>query len=168
MSDLLGGAVRDQVPFSAYLFYKWAAHPGQAPDAWGAALDPAGDRRPGRADIAEYGFTAIKLKGGVFAPEQEVEAMRALRAEFPGHPLRIDPTRSGRCRPRCGWPPSWTACWSTWRTRPAVWTAMAEVARQAPMPLATNMCVVAFEDISAASSAAPSAWCSPTTTTGAG
>ena len=28
VSDLLGGKVRDAVPFSAYLFYKWAAHPG--------------------------------------------------------------------------------------------------------------------------------------------
>ncbi len=27
VSDLLGGKVRDSVPFSAYLFYKWAAHP---------------------------------------------------------------------------------------------------------------------------------------------
>ena len=26
---LLGGAVRDAVPFSGYLFYKWAGHPGQ-------------------------------------------------------------------------------------------------------------------------------------------
>ena len=30
VSDLLGGAVRDTVPFSAYLFYKWAGHPGTA------------------------------------------------------------------------------------------------------------------------------------------
>src|SRR5919107_1814301 len=41
VSDLLGGAVRDAVPFSAYLFYKWAGHPGEADDSWGAALDPA-------------------------------------------------------------------------------------------------------------------------------
>ena len=39
VADLLGGAVRDQVPFSAYLFYKWAAHPGVDPDDWGEALD---------------------------------------------------------------------------------------------------------------------------------
>jgi len=32
VADLLGGAVRDEVPFSAYLFYKWAAHPGAEPD----------------------------------------------------------------------------------------------------------------------------------------
>ena len=42
VSDLLGGTVHDAVPFSAYLFYKWAAHPGGEPDAFGEALDPDG------------------------------------------------------------------------------------------------------------------------------
>ncbi len=34
VSDLLGGAVRYEVPFSAYLFYKLASHPGANPDEW--------------------------------------------------------------------------------------------------------------------------------------
>jgi glucarate dehydratase len=38
VSDLLGGAVRDRVPFSAYLFYKWAGHPGAQPDDWGPSM----------------------------------------------------------------------------------------------------------------------------------
>ena len=38
-----------------------------------------------------YGFTALKLKGGVFPPAQEIEAIRALRDAFPDHPLRLDP-----------------------------------------------------------------------------
>ncbi|MEU9064981.1 hypothetical protein AB0D13_40680 [Streptomyces sp. NPDC048430] len=50
VSDLLGGAVRPTVPYSAYLFYKWAGHPGQDDDDWGAALDPAA-RRPGRFPV---------------------------------------------------------------------------------------------------------------------
>src|SRR4029077_1059024 len=91
VADLLGGAVRDEVPFSAYLFYKWAAHPDAESDRWGAALDP--DRilaqAPRRVD--GYGFSAIKLKGGVFPPDQEAEAIRALRRAFPGRPLRLDP-----------------------------------------------------------------------------
>lgn len=40
VSDLLGGALRERVPFSAYLFYKWAGHPGAEPDDWGEALGP--------------------------------------------------------------------------------------------------------------------------------
>src|SRR5205823_6326586 len=38
--DLLGGAVRAAVPFSGYLFYKWAGHPGEGADEFGPALDP--------------------------------------------------------------------------------------------------------------------------------
>jgi glucarate dehydratase len=150
VSDLLGGRVRDRVPFSAYLFYKWAGHPGQPDDSWGAALDPDGIVDQARRMIAEYGFTAIKLKGGVFAPAQEVEAVHALRAEFPDLPLRIDPN----------------AAWSVDSSRQvanaldgvieyledptAGLDGMAEVARAAPMPLATNMCVVGFDDLAPA------------------
>lgn len=49
VSDLLGGAVRDRVPFSAYLFDKWAGHPGGGEDSSGEALDPAGLVRQARA-----------------------------------------------------------------------------------------------------------------------
>ena len=147
VSDLLGVAVRDRVPFSAYLFYKWAGHPGRDADSWGEALDPDGIVGQARRMVDDYGFTAIKLKGGVFAPEQEIEAVRALRAQFPDHPLRIDPNAV------------WTVPTSVQVARELDGVieyledptrgldGMAEVARQAPMPLATNMCVVAFDEI---------------------
>jgi glucarate dehydratase len=150
VADLLGGAVRDSVPFSAYLFYKWAAHPDGAPDNWGEALDPAGIVDQAKRMVDEYGFTAIKLKGGVFPPEQEIEAVRALREAFPGHPLRLDPNAA------------WTPATSLRVARaldgvleyledptPGI-AGMAEVARAAPMPLATNMCVVAFAHLAPA------------------
>jgi glucarate dehydratase len=41
--------------------------------------------------VAEYGFGSIKLKGGVFPPDEEIAAMVALRDALPGLPLRIDP-----------------------------------------------------------------------------
>ena len=147
VADLLGGAVREEVPFSAYLFYKWAAHPGVDPDDWGEALDPDGIVAQAKRMIDEYGFTAIKLKGGVFPPEQEIAAIRALRAAFPGHPLRLDPNAA------------WTPATSLKVAReldgvleyledptPGI-DGMAEVAAKAPMPLATNMCVVAFAHV---------------------
>jgi glucarate dehydratase len=150
VADLLGGAVRDEVPFSAYLFYKWAAHPGAEPDAWGAALDPAGIVAQARRMVDEYGFSAIKLKGGVFPPREEIEAIRALRAAFPDHPLRLDPNAA------------WSVETSLQVARelddvleyledptPGL-DGMARVARRAPMPLATNMCVVAFEHLAPA------------------
>jgi glucarate dehydratase len=147
VSDLLGGAVRDRVSYSAYLFYKWAAHPGQDDDDWGAALDPAGLVRQARRIVDEYGFTAIKLKGGVVPPDEEVAAIMALREEFPDHPLRLDPNGA------------WTVPTSVEVARrldgiveyledptPGI-EGMAAVAREVSMPLATNMAVVSFDHL---------------------
>lgn len=90
--DLLGGQVRETVPFSAYLFYKFANHLQESgPDVWGEVLTPeqlVGEARRFR-DL--HGFDAIKLKAGVLPPEEEIEGLRALRAAFPDAPLRIDP-----------------------------------------------------------------------------
>ena len=150
VSDLLGGLVRESVPFSAYLFYKWAAHPGAEPDEWGAALDPAGIVAQAQRMIDEYGFTAIKLKGGVFPPDEEMKAIEALHDAFPEHPLRLDPNAA--------WTPqtsvkvaSGLAGILEYLEDPAPGLdGMAEVAQQAPMPLATNMCVVAFDQLAPA------------------
>jgi glucarate dehydratase len=150
VADLLGGAVRSAVPFSAYLFYKWAAHPGAEPDPWGAALDPDGIVAQAQRMIGEYGFTAIKLKGGVFPPEEEMAAIEALRAAFPEHPLRLDPNAA--------WTPQTSVKVASGLAgileyledpTPGL-DGMAEVAAQSPMPLATNMCVVAFDQLAPA------------------
>ncbi|WP_246644453.1 glucarate dehydratase family protein [Nonomuraea ceibae] len=145
--DLLGGRVRDAVPYSAYLFYKWAGHPGAEPDRFGEALDPAGVVEQAALLIKEYGFRSIKLKGGVFPPADEVAAIRALHEAFPGVPLRLDPNAA------------WTVETSTWVGReldgilqyledptPDI-SGMSEVAAQVSMPLATNMCVVTPEHL---------------------
>ncbi|QNP67814.1 glucarate dehydratase family protein [Streptomyces genisteinicus] len=148
--DLLGGAVRDRVPFSAYLFYKWAGHPGGTPDDWGPALDPEGIVAQARRMVDTYGFTAVKLKGGVMPPRQEVDAVLALREAFPGVPLRLDPNAA------------WTVETSLTVARELEGVleyledptpgqeGMARVAREAAMPLATNMCVVGFDELPAA------------------
>ena len=62
VSALLGGQVRDNVRYSAYLFYKWAGHPGREDDEYGEALDPEGIVKQAKKIIEEYGFKAIKLK----------------------------------------------------------------------------------------------------------
>lgn len=150
VSDLLGGAVRDAVPFSAYLFYKWAGHPGAAEDSWGEALDPDGIVNQARKMVDDFGFTAIKLKGGVFEPELEIEAIRALRDAFPDLPLRLDPNAA------------WTVDTSLRVAReldgvleyledptPTI-AGMAAVRREVDVPLATNMCVVSFDHLAPA------------------
>jgi glucarate dehydratase len=94
--DLLGGRVRDEVPFSAYLFFKRAGGGGvgddERPDIWGEALTAEAIVAQAIAMIAEYGFGSVKLKSGVFDPDVEIETMRALREALgPRVPLRIDP-----------------------------------------------------------------------------
>jgi glucarate dehydratase len=150
VSDLLGGAVRDRVPFSAYLFYKWASHPGAEPDKFGEALDPDGIVAQARWMVSEYGFSALKLKGGFFPPEHDIEAVQALSRAFPDLPLRLDPNAA--------WTPATSiragqelAGVLEYLEDPTTGIeGMAQVAREVPMPLATNMCVVEFEHIAPA------------------
>ncbi|HUQ95700.1 MAG TPA: enolase C-terminal domain-like protein [Bryobacteraceae bacterium] len=94
--DLLGGRARDEVPFSAYLFYKHAGGGGlgddERGDEYGEGLTPEAMVRQAKQMIGAYGFREIKLKGGVLDPEVEIETIRALRRAFgPTVPLRIDP-----------------------------------------------------------------------------
>ncbi len=148
VSDLLGGTVRSEVPFSAYLFFKFAKpseHPGD--DSWGEVLTPDALVEEARRMVREHGFKSLKLKGGVLEPDLEIETMIKLREALPGHPLRIDPNG--------GW---------TVETAIRVGRAldgvleyledpvlgmddMAAVAREVPMPLATNMAVIEFDHI---------------------
>lgn len=147
VSDLLGGSVRDTVPFSAYLFYKWAAHPGAEDDRWGAALDPDGIVRQARTMIEQYGFGAIKLKGGVVPPDQEVAAMVALREAFPDLPLRLDPNAAWTVDTALEVASALNGVVQYLEDPTPGLDGMSEVARKAPMPLATNMCVVAFDQL---------------------
>lgn len=145
--DLLGGAVRDAVPYSAYLFYKWAGHPGMPDDRFGAALDPAGLVAQARTLVEEYGFRSIKLKGGVLPPEQEVEAVHALREAFPGHPLRLDPNAAWSVETAVAVGGELAGVVDYLEDPVAGIESMARVAARVPMPLATNMCVVTFDHL---------------------
>jgi glucarate dehydratase len=152
LHQLLGGAVRPAVPYSAYLFYKFARHKDfdtYPADDWGEALAPAQMVKQAQRMVDQYGFGSLKLKGGVFAPEVEIEALQALRTAFPHMPLRIDPNG--------GWSVA-----TTRRVMPLLAAnglleyledpvptlqEMGEVAQFASMPLATNMVTVAFGHI---------------------
>lgn len=147
LSAILGGAVRDTVPFSAYLFYKWAGHPGQPDDDWGEGVTPEQMVEQARRMVTDYGFDAIKLKAGVFEPDVEIETIRALDDAFPDHKLRIDPNGA------------WTVPTSLRVADALAGTieyledptlgieGMAQVAAGTDIPLATNMCVIAFDHV---------------------
>jgi len=146
--DLLGGAVRDEVPYSAYLFYRYAEHVDApyAPDAWGEAVTPAQIVAQAQAMVAQYGFKSIKLKGGVFEPAQEIAAMRALRQAFPAHPLRLDPNANWSLQASIAAAPELDELLEYYEDPTPGLEGMAELARHCRAPLATNMVVTTMEE----------------------
>ncbi len=144
--DLLGGPVRDRVPFNAYLFYKFPGHIGEEPDDWGEVMTPDAMVEEARRFVSEHGFGSLKLKGGVLSQILEIETMLKLREAF----------RSS------------TADRSEWRLDggygdlhrkklegvleyledPVLgMDAMAKVAAATGLPLATNMVVLEFDQL---------------------
>jgi glucarate dehydratase len=146
VSEILGGRLRDAVPFASYLFFRYPS-----------SRDGKGEVRSADQLVAEaralkqaHGFTSHKLKGGVFKPEYELECYRALAAAFPGDRFRFDPN-------------------GLWSTEQAIWFGQAiedlrndyledpvfglhgmrRVREKVRMPLATNTVVVGFEQLSA-------------------
>lgn len=161
--DLLGGRVRDRVPFSAYLFYKQAGAGGGAGsepirDATGGwlaarqreALDAEALVAQAEAMVAAFGFQSLKLKAGVLDPAEEVRTIRLLREAFgPNVPLRIDPNTawSLETSKRCA--RELEGLLEYYEDPVAGKEAMAELARSCSLPLATNMCCVSFDDLAA-------------------
>ncbi|MFE7952610.1 enolase C-terminal domain-like protein [Streptomyces sp. NPDC057426] len=139
---LLGGRVRDSVEYSAYLFHKVAGA-----DGWGRALDPAGVVEQARRFDRTYGFRSFKLKGGVFPPEQEIAAIRALAEEFPGRPLRLDPNGAWSVETALEVARELKGVLEYLEDPTTGTGTMAEVASRTDVPLATNMCVTTFEEI---------------------
>lgn len=146
--DLLGGAVRDEVPYSAYLFYKYAEHAGKpyAPDAWGGALTPEQVVKQAQRMVALYGFKSIKLKGGVFPPTEEIAAMKALAKAFPGVPLRLDPNANWSLETSIAAAKELDDLLEYYEDPAPGQEAMAELAKHCRAPLATNMCVTTMEE----------------------
>jgi glucarate dehydratase len=144
--EILGGRLRDHVPFASYLFFRYAN-----------AATGRGEVRTCEQLVAEagalkaaHGFTSHKLKGGVFPPEYELECYRAVANSLPGDRLRFDPN-------------------GVWSAEQAIWFGqriedlnndyledpvfglhgMRRTREKVRMPLATNTVVVGFEQLAA-------------------
>ena len=160
VAQLLGGVVRERVPYAAYLFYKYEGAGGELefgtdPKATGwaaarqkAALDPAGVVAQAEAMVAEFGFESIKLKGGCFPPEQEVAAMKALRERFgPKMPLRLDPNALWTVETSIKWGKELEDVLEYFEDPCRTQEGMAAVRKALKLPLATNMCTTSFDDL---------------------
>ena len=146
--DLLGGAARDVVPFSAYLFFKYAEHIDKpyAPDAFGEGIHPEQMVAQARRMTDQYGFKSIKLKAGALPPEQEVAAMLALAKAFPGTPLRIDPNANWTVATSLKAVDQLRGVLEYYEDPAPSLSGMAEVAKQCDVPLATNMVVTDYKE----------------------
>ena len=102
--ELLGnGRQRDSVPMLAYLFYVGDAGRTDLPyeraardGGWYGLRDREALTPDAIADLAgaavdRYGFRDFKLKGGVMAPEREVEAAAAIKQRYPDASVTVDP-----------------------------------------------------------------------------
>ncbi len=85
--QLLGGKLRDEIPFASYLFFRLPhLETGQGEvRTVDQLVRHASELR------ARYGFRTHKLKGGVFPPEYELACYQALASAFPEDRLRYDP-----------------------------------------------------------------------------
>jgi glucarate dehydratase len=146
VSEILGGRLRERVPFASYLFFRYA----NPRDGTGEVRTIDQLVESAQSLKARYGFTSHKLKGGVFRPSYELECYRALAEALEGDRFRFDPN-------------------VVWATETAIWfgneirnirndyledpvfglTGMRRVREKVHMPLATNTVVVNFEQLAA-------------------
>lgn len=147
--DLLGGAVRKEIPFSAYLFFKYAQHIDSpyAPDAWGEALSEEQIVAQARKMIGENGFKSIKLKAGALEPGHEVACIKALKKAFPDAPLRIDPNGNWSLETALRMAELLGDDLQYYEDPTPGLEGMAELHRRTGLPLATNMVVTDFEEL---------------------
>jgi glucarate dehydratase len=135
---LIGGRLRDEIPFAAYVYHRNADAKGRN------AVDTLEDVvARAAALVTEHGFGTIKYKGGVKTAEEEIAILEALRARFPTLKLRYDPQaiyspataiRIGRAIEGLDLEYYEDPCWGN--------VAMARVRQRVRIPLATNMCII--------------------------
>jgi glucarate dehydratase len=159
--NLLGGKFRDDVPFSAYLFYKHAGAggPDGLADASAAAkerddylvreaLSAEGLTRQALEMRDRFGFQSLKIKGGVLPPEEEVRTVFALREAFgPETPIRIDPNAAWSLETAVREGKRMEGTLEYYEDPVRGKEAMAELARAVNIPLATNMVTTNFRDL---------------------
>ncbi|MDQ1438518.1 MAG: glucarate dehydratase [Acidimicrobiaceae bacterium] len=143
--DLWGGIDREQVEFAAYVFYRY-----ESMEREGGYSDPQAVADLTVELIEEHGFRDVKLKNGVLEPSLEIDTVRRMRdtAGARMRELRVDPNQAWSVETSirvlrkldrydiefCEDP--------TWGIE-----GMGLVRQSQPIPLATNMCCISFEQI---------------------
>jgi glucarate dehydratase len=146
VSDILGGRLRDRVPFASYCFFRYP-HPSTG----------AGEVRTIKQLIENtcelkrrFGFSTHKLKGGVFHPDYELEAYRALAVAFPNDSLRFDPNGVWSTEQAIRFGHAIENLRNDYLEDPVFgMNGMRRTREKVRVPLATNTVVVNFEQLAA-------------------
>jgi len=143
---ILGGKLRDRVPFASYCFFRYAN------PATGAGEVRTIDQvvETARALQARCGFTSHKMKGGVFPPDYELQAYRALAAAFPDDQVRFDPNGVWSTEQAIRFGQAIEGLRNDYLEDPVYGlNGMRRTRQMVRVPLATNTVVVNFEQLAA-------------------
>lgn len=144
--DLLGGKLRESVPFASYLFFP-PPGPGGSP---GEVRTPDQLVSHARELKSAFGFTVHKLKGGVFPPGYELECYQALAAALPGDRLRYDPNAVLSLGDAIRFGKAIAGLDNDYFEDPVLGIeGLRRVREKVDVPLATNTVVVNFEQLAA-------------------
>jgi glucarate dehydratase len=146
VSEILGGRLRDRVPFAAYCFFRY-------PDPQtGEGEIRTIDQVLANAECLKrrFGFTTLKMKAGVFHPDYELEAYRALAQKFPADNVRFDPNGVWSTEQAIRFGQGIEGLRNDYLEDPVFGlNGMRRTRQMVRVPLATNTVVVNFEQLAA-------------------
>jgi glucarate dehydratase len=146
VSEILGGRVRDRISFASYCFFRYANPKDKSGEV--RTIDQLVSHA--RDLKKKFGFSTHKLKGGVFPPDYELEAYRALAAAFPQDSLRFDPNGVWSTEQSIRFGQAIEGLRNDYLEDPVYGlNGMRRVRQMVRIPLATNTVVVNFEQLAA-------------------
>ena len=146
VSEILGGRLRDRVPFAAYCFFRYPD-----PRSGGGEIRTI-DQVLANAECLKrrFGFTTHKMKAGVFHPDYELEAYRALAEKFPADSVRFDPNGVWSTEQAIRFGQAIEGLRNDYLEDPVFgMNGMRRTRQMVRVPLATNTVVVNFEQLAA-------------------
>ena len=143
---ILGGKLRDSVPFASYCFFRYPN-----PRSGEGEVREIGQLVEHALDLKRrFGFRTHKLKGGVFPPDYELEAYRALAAASPEDSLRFDPNAVWSAEQAIRFGQAIEGLRNDYLEDPVFGlNGMRRTRQMVRVPLATNTVVVNFEQLAA-------------------
>jgi len=144
--DILGGRLRDRVPFATYCFFRYPSP--ESGDGEVRTIDQVIEHVC--ALKRRYGFRTHKMKAGVFHPDHELEAYRALAAAFPEDSIRFDPNAMWSTEQAIRFGQAIEDLRNDYLEDPVFGlNGMRRTREKVRVPLATNTVVVNFEQLAA-------------------